>query len=382
MKLLKRDFAFRIVSVIIAVAILSASVFLSTGCNLKSLVPKGSEDTTGDTGEAIDAIVTTATPDVTEDTTAAHTVLYYSRLTGLVTEKDISSMRPVSICIGNTASSLPQEGIEYADILVEAPVEGGITRLMMITDDISSIENIGSVRSTRSYLAAISNDFGAISVYAGTTDTGTSQKISDIDALDSMTSSASSVFTRDETRRLTLGYEHSLMTSGSRILAGISQNKFSCTLSESFSMPYNILTDKTVTPSYDSAAYIKIPFYSTQIVEFTYDASTRSYLRFQNGAPHTFSSGEQLSYANIIILFCYATTTETSTVSLIDLDTSSGGEGYYLYGGKYEKITWSRSSDGIMTVLAADGTTLEVNAGNTYIALARSSQKSSVVFGK
>ncbi|MBQ1244875.1 MAG: DUF3048 domain-containing protein, partial [Clostridia bacterium] len=54
---------------------------------------------------------------------------FQNPLTGLEASKEVSRTRPISICIGNTASSLPQMGLSAADILVEAPVEGGITRL-------------------------------------------------------------------------------------------------------------------------------------------------------------------------------------------------------------------------------------------------------------
>ena len=58
---------------------------------------------------------------------------YYNALTGLPTDKNAASARPIAVCIGNTAASLPQYGLSLADVLIEAPVEGGSTRLMAIT---------------------------------------------------------------------------------------------------------------------------------------------------------------------------------------------------------------------------------------------------------
>ena len=56
-----------------------------------------------------------------------------SYLTGEWIDADLAKKKPVAIMIGNTNDALPQYGLSQADVLYEAPAEGGITRLMPIS---------------------------------------------------------------------------------------------------------------------------------------------------------------------------------------------------------------------------------------------------------
>ena len=76
-----------------------------------------------------------------------------SFLTGEWIDEALAKQRPVSCMIGNTDSALPQYGIGQAQVIYEAPVEGGLTRLMGIFQDYKDIEKLGSVRSSRLYYA-------------------------------------------------------------------------------------------------------------------------------------------------------------------------------------------------------------------------------------
>ena len=75
--------------------------------------------------------------------------------------------RPAAIMINNIEASLPQWGISHAGIIYEAPVEGGITRMMAIFEDYDSLERIGSVRSCRDYFINYAMGYEAIYVHYG-----------------------------------------------------------------------------------------------------------------------------------------------------------------------------------------------------------------------
>ena len=52
-----------------------------------------------------------------------------SYLTGKIVDKKIGRKRPYAIMLNNIYGAIPQAGIERADVVYEAPVEGAITRL-------------------------------------------------------------------------------------------------------------------------------------------------------------------------------------------------------------------------------------------------------------
>ena len=57
-----------------------------------------------------------------------------SPLTGTYIKESWAKKRPVALMIENTSMSLPQYGLNSCGVIYECPVEGGITRLMGISD--------------------------------------------------------------------------------------------------------------------------------------------------------------------------------------------------------------------------------------------------------
>ena len=99
--------------------------------------------------------------------TQSETVQFVNPLTGLPSDEDLSSKRPVAIMINNLRASLPQVGISNADILYECLVEGGTTRLMAVVMNYEELGVIGSVRSSREYYLDFAANHDAIYVHAG-----------------------------------------------------------------------------------------------------------------------------------------------------------------------------------------------------------------------
>ena len=85
-----------------------------------------------------------------------------SYLTGKIVDEEIGRTRPYAIMLNNIYGAVPQAGIERADVVYEAPVEGAITRLMGIFEDYDGLEKIGSVRSCREYYVHFAKEFDAL----------------------------------------------------------------------------------------------------------------------------------------------------------------------------------------------------------------------------
>ena len=76
---------------------------------------------------------------------------YANPLTGVEElTKEKSQDKPVAIMVNNiSVAQKVQTGLSKADIVYETEVEGGITRLLAVFQDISKVEKIGTVRSAR-----------------------------------------------------------------------------------------------------------------------------------------------------------------------------------------------------------------------------------------
>ena len=102
-----------------------------------------------------------------------------SYLTGKLVPESIGRTKAISVMLNNIQAALPQSGIANAEVVYEAPVEGGITRLMGIFEDYQDVERIGSVRSCRNYYVYFAREFEYIlpafwtgSLCAGSTESG------------------------------------------------------------------------------------------------------------------------------------------------------------------------------------------------------------------
>ena len=303
---------------------------------------------------------------------------FYNPFTGLQTEKSLASARPVAVCIGNTAASLPQYGLSLADILIEAPVEGGSTRLMTISQNYRAVTCYGSVRSTREYLQIFAKSFDAISVFAGTEDTSEKIYYECGESLDYIAQNLTTTFYRD-TRRQS---PHNLMTSGELLSLAIDDSGYRTQVEPS--LPYKIAVDTTnsITTRNLTASNIELPFSSLQNVKFTYNASLQCYYRFQNGVAHMdASSNTQLKYTNLILLFGDSATQATASGEpTLSMSLVGNGTAYYINGGMATEIMWKKdAASSSLSFYDANGKLLTVAPGNTYIGLLKSSSIETVV---
>lgn len=73
--------------------------------------------------------------------------------------------RPLGVMVENHAESRPQSGLSSADVVYEAVAEGGITRFLSIYY-CQSAENVGPIRSARTYFLDFISEYGKSPLYA------------------------------------------------------------------------------------------------------------------------------------------------------------------------------------------------------------------------
>lgn len=306
-------------------------------------------------------------------------------LTGLEAEVDYENRRPLAIMINNIKVATPQEGISYADIMYECIVEGAQTRLMMVVSDYENLPVVGSVRSSREYYLDFAANHNAIYMHAG----GSTQAYKEIKArgvnnLDGVNDNAISYkcFYRDNWRMSNMGYEHSLMTTGEKIVAGLEYKKYNTELAANFDSPLDFVPyDTTRLPEGGDASYLKVSYSFSHEPYYEYNAAEGVYYRWQfKGDKHMDNTAKvQLSFSNIIVLYCPTVSTNDS-YNHMDVTTTGSGEGYYLYGGKYEKITWKKATEDTPVKLYNEaGEELLVNRGKTFFQICTEAMKDTTV---
>ena len=284
--------------------------------------------------------------------------------------------RPVTVMINNIGAALPQRGLSAADMIYEAVVEGGITRMMGVYADIDQIPYVGPVRSARHYYVDLSEGLNAIYTHFGGSPTAynyiSRYGVDDVDG------KYSNIFYQDSWRAQNRGREHSFFIDGESIKSQAVDNGE--TLEGDCPSLFDFSTDAVITPSDAAATDVFVPFSGSYNAEFLYDAESGLYLKKRNGEYHIDADSEEtIRFENVLILY--------TTVSALgdgserrNLDLSSGN-GWYVTAGGREEIRWSKGGvENSMTLTDSSGAPLTGNVGKTYICLTDKSYASSVTF--
>ena len=314
----------------ILLTVLSLSVSC-VGCSYFSFLPSlgGGTNTPPDTeGDGSTPTVTPPDPQPT---------IYYNPYTGLACDEAILSCRPISVCIGNFDGKR-QEGLSFADILIEAPIEGDKTRLWAIYTDTAGT---------------------SATPYAG-------------EHLDYLYHNLSSTFQKDAEGRL--------FTSASSLLSAAKTKGYSVARKE-IALPYSLTSPNTpYSPTSNTIRSISFRYSMANTVSFSYSEKDGLYYREQSGSAHVDAqTGTQLAFTNLLLLFHNVSYYHTSNETSFSLDTQSGGDGYFYTGGGMIPIHWRYAADGSLSVTDDEGNPITANRGKTYIGMLRITDSTSLI---
>ncbi len=291
-----------------------------------------------------------------------------SFLTGEWIDEALAKKRPVSCMIGNTQSALPQYGIGQADIIYEAPVEGGLTRLMGIFGDYEGIDKLGSVRSSRLYYAYYSMEFDAIYLHYGQASYAESflksGQIDDLNGLDYAVDQA--VIYRDTS----LKAPHNAYATGKGLTAGIELKKYQTEYAADFTGSYQFAEEEEPVSlsgsSCQDAGAVQIG-YQANTPYFEYNSQDGLYYRYQYGGRHVDGNDNtQLAVKNILIQHTSVHTLDD--YGYLEVATTGEGTGQYITDGKAIDVTWKRADNFSPThYYDENGNEIVLNQGKTWV---------------
>jgi len=291
---------------------------------------------------------------------------YRNPLTGERVDEDISHMRPWAIQINNLRAALPQHGLARADIIYEMLVEGGITRLLAVFQDIEGVGEIGPIRSARHYFLDVAQGHDAIFVHAG----GSPQAYAAIrdrgvPNIDGVQGSGREFF-RDQGRIQTAGFEHSMLTTDQLLLDNVDAHGYRRVHDPSFSTGLLFRADGTPEGGID-AQEVTVQFSSQKTGVFMFDPVAGAYRVSQHGAPHIDGvTGSQLSMTNVLVLVADFAVIDNEGRMGVDLNL--GGTGYFINGGRAVPILWTKGGYAApFRFTLVNGEPLELGVGPSYI---------------
>ncbi len=346
-------------------------------CLLAALVGCGKSGNTS-SGSSANSEITSEIEDLATDGEAL-----VNPLTGVADLKaDAVKIQPVAVMVNNISLAWGvQSGLSKADVIYEAYVEGGITRLLAVFKDVRDVEKIGSLRSARYSFVDLAAGHGARFVHAGRDEDYCTPHLAELGItsvdLNSGSTSATSIGCGSVAYRESNGLatEHTLFTTGEKLYNGLKKVGVTKQKSKGKNWMNFVDEDSKYVPEDGECTELYVPFSGSYGVEFKFNKDTGLYDKYRSGSKQVDAgNGETVSVGNVLVL--YSNTTAFSDGYHVKTDLSSG-KGYYVSNGGYMEINWSKgSASSSFEITDADGNEIDYNPGSTYVCLTQTSNKS------
>ncbi|HTK59724.1 MAG TPA: DUF3048 domain-containing protein [Candidatus Baltobacteraceae bacterium] len=271
--------------------------------------------------------------------------------------------RPLAVMIDNHPDARPQSGVSAADVVWEVPVEGGLTRNMLIFRSASASE-IGPVRSARPYFLRWAREFDAIYAHVGGSDEALSDLASGALGLDDANEFRfGSSFRRDGRRSA----PHNTYTSTKALRELAEKRGWEATTDAVDATLRGDLLAEGSPAAKARVTYIR----NGEEVEFRWDASLLGYALWRDGRLARDRDGTPIVPKTVIVL-------ETDLVpiadphgkGLIGLEAIGSGGATVLRDGKAVRGTWKKTSASEPTrVEGQDGAMIPFAPGQLWYAV-------------
>jgi DUF3048 family protein len=282
-------------------------------------------------------------------------------LTGVTLTHGAVPNRPaLAVKVENLPEARPQTGLDSADIVYEEPVEGGITRFIVVYQ-CSNAARIEPIRSARLTDPDILDQFGTpIFGYAGGV-AKVEAKVHQRGLIDVNYEKAASAYHRDGSRSA----PHNLYSSTQALYAAAHTHG---------APPAPVFTYSARPPAGALLARtVHLPFSGSSDVYWKWSVKKKAWLRSHGTVPHTLSDGMQVQATNVVVQVVKTVLTDITDANGMpspEVIATGSGKAYVFRNGKVIVGTWSRPSLSDLTVFRdASGNQIPLAPGTTWVEL-------------
>lgn len=280
---------------------------------------------------------------------------YYAPYTGEEVSKETAEKAAYMVSIENIAQARPQAGLNSADIVYEAMVEGGITRFFALFQS-GDAAKIGPVRSMRTYFIDLAYEYNLPFAHCGGS-ADALNRISKEGAMSMNEMTNGSYYYRDTTIKV---MEHSLFTSSEKIESLVA--------AKNFVRPSNVKLNFNKSfwdnSSLENATSVSIRFNSSYTSSYTFKDGL--YYKAMNNIP-SLNRGDNVPLAVKNIVIQNVNYRKRSGELLLDADLVGQGDGIIISNGKQIKVKWSKADLHSQTIFKDErGNIVPLNVGKTW----------------
>ena len=284
-------------------------------------------------------------------------------LTGLKPARGTVPDRPaLAVKVENLPEVRPQTGLSFADIIYEEPVEGGITRFIVIYQcrDATRIQPIRSARiSDVDVLAQYGRPLFAFA--GGVKAVFDRVERAEIVDINYNVREAAGAYHRDPNKAA----PHNLYSS-TRELYGVARDEKGA--------PNPIFAYSSDPPTTGRrVGTLHIPFSGFSDVYWRWDQAGNAYVRSHGDVPHTYSDGNQVAATNVVVQVVkvvLSNVVDAAGNRSPEVASIGSGKAYILRGGRMTAGTWRRPTvDDVTKFYNRNGDDIRLLPGVTWVEL-------------
>lgn len=305
-----------------------------------------------------------------------------SYLTGQWIDESKATRRPIAVMVPNNRPAWPQYGLSKAGIIYEAPVEGRITRLMVVLEDFDDLERVGPVRSSRDYYVYTAMGYEAIYCNWGLAIPYVEELINRPEvlnvsaAVEGIHNPADEAFARVERPGYSLEFRGYVMIDG--VFKAVERLGYDWNYDEQYVPPFLFVADDVRADYTDKEDAYKIypggksgnnaSGYGAYHPYFEYHEDDHLYYRYQDGKQQIDEySGEQLTFSNVVFQYCHGEVRDDH--DYLAFAVHGEGDAIVFTNGKAIKGKWKRYDGDFTPAKFYDENDEEIifNQGKTWI---------------
>lgn len=285
-------------------------------------------------------------------------------LTGVQTD-ELPERPAVAVKIENSGQARPQTGLDEADMVWETIIDFDVSRLVAVFHS-QQPEGIGPIRSVRPMDMAIVAPLGGPLVYSGG-QAGILALVpkAGIQGMNNDYGAAGM-------------YRVSFRAAPHNVYGDVptfvenADDDHSALPPEQFAFA-RVAAQATAVLDGDDATTVSLRLSTQSSPSWTWDGDSGTWLRSEGSTPATVMSGDRIGAVNVVAIvaphpdsgFNAQLGAPVPTYELV-----GEGEGWVATGGKVVEVTWSKAAtDEPIVLTTADGATVELAPGNTWIEL-------------
>jgi hypothetical protein len=301
-------------------------------------------------------------PSVDSAVTTTASMLVPRHLDGVLVSPEQANLAPWAIMIDNQLDARPQAGLSAASVVIESPVEGGITRLMALFAPTSTLPEIGPVLSARPYFVDWAFAWNATYFHVG----GSPEALEQIKNLGARFRGVSEIangwaFWRAANRTA----PHDVITNGERMQMLAERKGYT---SSTVSAAWHFLDVATGTASSTKIGEVTraaIAYGGSYSVSWRFDKARDVYTRFVSGRAVKDAQGNSVEADNVLVIKTDAQVLDEK--GRLRLRTTGSGDAVaYRDGNKYS-LRWRRSPGEMIRFEGEGGVEFLLRPGKTWI---------------